>query len=969
MKKKLSKAVKIWLWVSAPLLSIVLTASILLVNVPFFKGTIDSVFGSGSQTLKGDASKYIYYEKDYENKQKTLEAANKLNEKICEEGFTLLKNEDKALPLKKGAKVSVFGNNSVNPVYGGSGSNAGGSHGGEVATLYSSLSAAGFTVNPVMKAFYDNSSVTRPAAPGMGSILTGFPIAEVPLSSYTSTVKNSYKEYNDAAIVFLSRMGGEGFDLPRTMFYDGSKYTSWSGSTVIPGAKGKDSHYLELDLNETDMIREACENFDKVIVVLNSSSAMELGFLTDGSFPDTLKAAVWVGSPGTSGLNALGRILNGEVNPSGRTVDTYARDFTLDPTWNNFGNNLKQDGNRYIRDGKAINAYFVNYVEGIYTGYRYYETRGAEEAAAGNNEWYDKNVVFPFGYGLSYTDFEWTVKPLKTETTFTGDDELKFEVTVKNTGSVKGKDVLELYYTSPYTKGGIEKSHVVLGDFVKTKLLEPGESQTYALSVSARDMASYDYSDKNNNGFKGYELESGSYSVKIAKNAHDTGTAFTYTLESGVKYKTDEVTGTTVKNLFDDVSGRITKYFSRADFEGTFPKKLTDEDMVVTKALTDTFNYKLNDTSADPWYTTEKPVQQAKSLAENQTKTKLYELIGKDFDDPKWNELLDQLTVDEMVRLVSRGNYHTEQLENILKPRTIDADGPMGFSVFMGDPSVYDTCFYASECVLGATFNVEIAKETGVMIGNESLVGYENGDGRTYSGWYAPAMNIHRSQFGGRNFEYYSEDPVLSGKMATGVVKGAAEKGVYAYCKHFALNDQETNRDTTGLVTWADEQTMREVYFKPFEEVVKTGKTTAMMSAFNRIGGTWAGGSYPLLTSLLRKEWGFKGVVITDYNLTPYMNVDQMIRAGGDLNLSAGKDFKDVDSAVALTSLRRASKNVLYAVANSNAMNGLGEGVRISYNKAVWEIILIACDCVLFLALAAWGLVAFRVFSKGKKTA
>jgi beta-glucosidase len=313
-----------------------------------------------------------------------------------------------------------------------------------------------------------------------------------------------------------------------------------------------------------------------------------------------------------------------------------------------------------------------------------------------------------------------------------------------------------------------------------------------------------------------------------------------------------------------------------------------------------------------------------------------------------------------MKKMIETGNYRTIQHEGIVKPQTIDADGPMGFSVFMGDPSIYQTCFYASECVMAATWNEELAYEYGKMIGNEGAIGNQKGGNIPYSGWYAPAMNIHRSQFGGRNFEYYSEDGLLSGKMAANVVQGAKTKGVYTYCKHFALNEQETNRDTTGLITWANEQAMRELYFVPFEIAVKEGETTAMMSAFNRIGTTWAGGNYNLLTALLREEWGFEGMVITDYNLTSYMNLDQMIRAGGDLNLSAGKAIKDGTSDTAITAMRASVKNILYTVANSNAMNGLGEGVGIIYGMPYWQIALVVFDCILFMFIGAWMLIFKR---------
>ena len=933
-----------------------LIGTIVVSYVPFLYNTINSVLGGERLFRTGDPSDYIRYESDYGTKEDTLAAANEFNELICEEGFTLLKNEKNALPLaKSGVKVTVFGRNSVDLVLGGAGSNAGNVDADSAATIYSSLTDAGIEFNPTMKSFYEKSSTKRPVAPGMGSILTGFPVAESPISEYNDSVRSSYKDYSDAAIVIISRIGGEGFDLPRSMFWNGKNYTDWSGTETIPGARDKNDHYLQLDQNETDMLKEACENFDKVIVVINSSSTLELGFLDDPThyaYHENILGAVWMGHPGSSGATALGKILTGEVVPSGRTVDTYVRNFKNDPTWQNFGNNLTEDGNRYSYNGDIKKAWFVEYEEGIYVGYRYYETRGLTDGG----DWYDDNVVYPFGYGLSYTDFEYTVTN-NNNAVLTPDGKLSFEVEVKNVGDTySGKEVVQLYYSAPYVNGQIEKSHVVLGDFAKTKVIKKGGTDKVTLEIDVRSMASYDYSDANGNGFKGYELDGGEYTVYITNNAHgwadENVQKFTFTIpEGGYRYET-ESNGTVIANLFDDVSGHIQKYMSRSDFEGTFPTMVTAEDKVLSDEVYGKLNYSLNDKESDPWYSTEAPEQSAKPLNTQETKIRLHELIGKDYNDPLWDALLDQLTVEEMKKMIETGNYRTLQLEGIVKPQTIDADGPMGFSVFMGDPSIYQTCFYASECVMAATWNEEIAHDYGVMIGNEGAIGNQKGGNIPYSGWYAPAMNIHRSQFGGRNFEYYSEDGLLSGKMATNVVSGAKTKGVYTYCKHFALNEQETNRDTTGLITWANEQAMRELYFVPFEIAVKEGETTAMMSAFNRIGTTWAGGNYNLLTALLRDEWGFEGMVITDYNLTSYMNLDQMIRAGGDLNLSAGKVIKDAESATSLTAIRTSAKNILFTVANSNAMNGLGEGVGIVYGMPYWQIALVVFDCLLFAGFA-----------------
>lgn len=968
--------------ISGLLFVILLVSTIVVTNVDFFYYTICSVIGGSERYLiEGNPDDYQYYESEYASKKDVLAAAYDLNEEICEEGFVLLKNEGEALPLGANSRVTVFGKNSVDIVLGGSGSNAGSSSG--ATTLYESLEAANISYNPTLKSYYESSEsgAGRPAPLPMGSILTGWPIAEATLP-YSQSVRDSYAEYNDAALVVLSRVGGEGFDLPRTMFWNSSKfsdadrYTDWKdGAELIPGARSKDDHYLQLDQNETDMIKEACENFDKVIIIINSSSTLELGFLDDPThyaYHENIVGALWIGAPGYSGLSALGRILNGEVTPSGSTTDTYARNFKNDPTWYNFGNNMERRGNTYMVGDTKFAAYYVEYLEGIYSGYRYYETRGLE---AGDN-WYDDNVIYPFGYGLSYTDFDYLVTE-NNDDVLTADGKLKFTVDVENVGDkFDGKQTVQLYYSAPYTAGEIEKAHVNLGAFAKTDLLaKNGGKDTLTLEIDVRDMASYDYSDANGNGFKGYELDEGEYTIYITtseQGAHCWADPdvykFTYTVPAGgIKYTTDEATGTEVKNLFDDVSNHIDEYLSRANGFANFDvlKEGFTTHRSVTQAFRDAFDatckvQKVSDKESDPWYASVAPTQSGTALSYEATEIKLYDLIGKDYDDPLWDQLLDQLTVDQMVSLISTGNFRTLQIENIDKPLTTDADGPMGFTIFMDGtekPAVYDTCYYASEVILGSTFNSDLAYRMGRMVGNEGVIGNERGDGAPYSGWYAPAMNIHRSQFGGRNFEYYSEDGYLSGIMASNVVKGANEFGVYTYAKHFALNDQETNRDDTGLITWCNEQAMREIYFAPFEMCVKDGGTTAMMSSFNRIGTTWAGGSYALLTELLRDEWGFCGMVITDYNLKDYMNADQMIRAGGDINLSAGKAPTSTSSATDVTAIRRAAKNVLYTVANSCAMNGYADGIVWGYTTPWWVYMLVVLNGFMFV-------VAFAVVTK-----
>ncbi len=958
------------------LLAFFITASIVITQVTLINNTFNTLFGEERRVLKsGDPSKAQYYKMSdgITDKKSALANANAVNEKICEEGFVLLKNE-KSLPLAANAKISVFGMNSVDMVYGGSGSAAKDSS--DSVDLYKSLENASISYNKKLKTFYEGKKASgkgRPKSPSMGDVVTGFATGELALSEYSGGISSYVGEYKDAALVVISRIGGEGYDLPVT-------------SRNTAGRSNENDHYLELDDNEKALIAELCKSdsqFDNVILIINCATSMELGFLTDGTYGEKLKGALWIGTTGGTGMNALGKILKGEVNPSGRLVDTYATDFTKAPSYQNFSTNLVNGGagNRYYINGTAQDAYFVEYEEGIYVGYRYYETRGYSD-----EEWYSENVVFPFGYGNSYTDFEWTLGKItlggeeisdgQSITAADLDKTLKVTVNVKNTGAYDGKDVVQLYYSAPYAEYGIEKSHVVLGAFAKTdKIAKNGGEGEVILEFKVRDMASYEYSANGE-----YVLDSGNYNIYIGKNAHQCYTEselkFTLNLAEKVTFNTDEA-GRKIENRFEDVSSHIETYLSRSAWTDTFPAVPTEEDVNVEQSLIDALSmeaYIGSGTQTDvdkPWYSGRSPRQKRKQQTYDTTEVKLYQLIGKDYDDPLWDKLLNQLTYKEMAYLIGTGNFNTAAMPNIDKPKTIDPDGPAGYTQFMSVISstavVYDTCFYASECVIGATFNTELAELMGEAVGNESLAGNERGDGRTYSGWYAPAVNIHRSPFGGRDWEYYSEDGLLAGKMAAGVIRGAKAKGVYTYIKHFALNEQETNRDTTGLITWANEQAIREIYLKPFEIAVKEGGTNAMMSSFNRIGTVWAGGSYELLTEILRGEWGFKGMVITDYSTSEYMYTDQMIRAGGDLVLMQDKQPSlsgTVMTSSHKTALRQATKNILYTVVNSNAMNGMGEGIIYTYAMPYWTIFLICVDCAVVAALGVWG---FFAISKSLK--
>ncbi len=983
-----NKKTRIWLIVTAIVLVLGIVVNAVLLNVPIVTNSLSLVFGGERANITED-NRTEWYDRQYASKEEVLDAANDFVIEVEKEGIVLLKNENDALPLSgKDAHISVFGKNTVNIVYSGSGSASSNSSTAQ-RTLYESLEAAGISYNETLKSFYEDSGKSgkgRPENPAMtsGQRLPGFGTGETPMDSYTPDVVDSYAGYQDAAVVVFSRIGGEGFDLPRAMA------ESFNGAAVA-GASA-DSHYLELDENEKALLEHVKENFSKVIVVLNVGTTMEIPEL---KADEDIDAILWIGFPGATGIMALGQILTGtdtegnQISPSGHTVDTWAADFTMDPTWYNTGIYGSEYGNRYLYNGETTDYAFVNYEEGIYVGYRYYETRGYEEAAADpQSVWYENSVVYPFGYGLSYTEFDWDVSfGTDSGSGITADDTLEVSVTVKNTGDYAGKDVVELYYSAPYDYEGpaIEKSHVVLGDFAKTDILAPGEEQTLTLTLDVEDMKSYDYADANENGFSGYELEAGEYRIIIGSDAHTAKADAVYTLSEDLQLKTDmnaDGEETEVANAFDDVSAGIfgtntyASYVSRKDFEGTLRTEYLDD---AERTLTDELKEELDESikrkytepdAGKPWEVAGDapatvPVNSGLSLRDM-----LYDEAGNyvgevSFDDPRWETLLNEISLDEMKNLVGFGAFRTSEVKGVDgvvgKPLTVDSDGPSGFTSFLSESVVYGTCAYQAECVMGSTWNVQLAEKMGELIGEEGLAGNEKGDGLPYSGWYAPAVNIHRSPFAGRNWEYYSEDGLLSGKFAAGVIKRAGKKGVYCYVKHFAVNDQETDREYNGILVWANEQSMREIYLYPFEIAVKEGGATGMMSSFNRLGMKWAGGSYALLTQVLRDEWGFHGSVITDYSLNTYTHVDEMIRAGGDLFLTQDvKTFGMEDDATQIAMLRQSTKNILYMVANSSAMSISTDG----YLRPVWQIVMICVDIVIVAALALWGMFAVRSVKK-----
>lgn len=995
------KFTTIWTSIISVLVIIAVIANYVLIG-PLYT-VMNMYFGKGevilNNTSDSEALNSEYYTSEYTDAESLLQASKDKAVEIENEGIVLLKNENDALPLSSEEKsISLFGRTSVDPVYTGAGSAATESTPTDYKTA---LETEGFEVNPTLYDFYANHPISTEeltatmSTPSMGDqeikyTGRGFAsmmgaaaffndiIAEVPASDYTADLTDSYATYNDAAVVVIGRVGGEGVDLPTDM----TEYATTE--------EDKSKSYLELDSREESMLeyvkaQKDAGVFSKIVVVLNTANAMELNFLNDEKYG--IDAAMWVGPFGDQGAEAVAQTLDGTNNPSGRTVDTYVSDLTKDPSYVNFDDTYYSNVDGTI--GGTQSGSFNEYEEGIYVGYRYYETAAAE-AAAGNYDGfnYDEAVVYPLGYGLSYTDF--TTEYVGTPSYDNG--EYTFEVKVTNTGDVAGKEVVEIYAETPYITGGIEKSKVVLAGFDKTEVIEPGASETVTITVAEEDLASYDY--KNTGA---YVLDAGEYKFYLSDNAHswstldasDSTKVFTNEIDE-VVYSGDNGRSTdlvTATNQFDDVSNvfvdTVTEgeplNMSRADFAGTYPTAPTEADMVanddIKAALETPFDPETDELigngSDSLIYTDEMPTTGADNGLN------LVSLRGVDYDDPSWDLLLDQLDMDEVQNMLANAGYNTAELLSIGKPATLDYDGPMGWSTWVsatGSDAI--TLGFPAQEMVAATWNIDIAKEYGEIIGQQGLY---NG----FNGWYAPAMNIHRNAFAGRNYEYYSEDGLLSGAMGAATASGTMEYGVYTYIKHFALNDKEDSR--MGISTFANEQAIREIYLKPFEETVKDAKatisyndedgnmtereigaSTAVMSSFNRIGTTWAGARYGLMTEILRNEWGFEGAVLTDYyGGSPYMDPDSAVRAGNDLMLNTFADgaMTESESATAVNAMRTAAHNTLYMVANSNAMQGVAADVTISYALATWQKLMILGDVIVGL-IAVLGI--FLIIRKRK---
>ena len=849
---------------------------------------------------------------------------------IAEEGFVLLENEG-VLPLQNTQRLNLFGWASTNPVYGGAGS-------GGLNDLYHKVSLiegienAGFEVNPALTEFYLGYAENRAA---VSITAQNWNLPEPPAANYSAELLQGAKDFSDTALIVISRMAGEGHnDIPQDMaaceiYTDNSKaYPDWD----------EGAHYLELNNTERDMVELVCSNFDNVIVVYNGAYAFELGFCEE--YPQ-IKGVIWAGGPGNVGFTALGEILAGTVNPSGRTNDTFVYDMTQTPYWNNAE---KRDyANMLDMTVEGMNAgvptnyapAFIHYVENIYVGYKFYETADKEGVID-----YDSLVQYPFGYGLSYTSFNQSMSELSVD-----GESISFDVTVQNTGSAAGKDVVEVYFDPPYTNGGIEKASANLVRYEKTGLLDPGESETVHISFDLEELASYD----ERSGC--YVLEKGDYSIAIKADSHRELDSKVYTQPETVKYDgsnprpSDDAAAV---NQLQDARGEV-EYLSRKDgFANYETATAAPADLDLPEKYI--AGYHLN-ANYDPAAYIDPNDTMPTTGAKNGLMLK--DLRGKSYDDPMWEQVLDQLTVDEMADMIALSGYQTPAIASIGKVQCVDSDGPAAINNnFTGGGSIG----FPVEVVITCTWSHELASRWGEVMGKMAK---ELGS----TGWYAPGMNTHRSAFTARNYEYFSEDGVLAGWMAADAVKAAMQEGVYSTIKHYAMYDCNGKM----VCAWATEQSMREIYLKPFEIAVKEGGATGVMASWAYIGNKWVGESSALMKTILRDEWGFRGFVVSDFfrnNGHGFMNADEALANGVDAMLStfAGgpNQVSDKTAASNVIYMREATHNILYTTVNSWAY----DEEHSQGGLEAWKAILIGADVLAGLALC-FG--AFRIYQKYKK--
>ncbi len=932
LRKAKRKAVRPWKALTFISLPLTIISVIAMVVATVFDNTVAIFFGGTFWTLQNASGDAQYFTPDFQEWDDNEDYGRRIAEQVEAEGAALLYNKDGALPLSAGAKVSLLSNSSVHPIYGGTGS--GNIDASEAESFKDAMEDRGFEVNETLWDFYESGAGSHFERQQSGMIAhTSQVVSEVPWEMYSDDVKQSFKTYGDAAVVMISRVGGEGVDLDFT-----------------------NTNYLELDKNEKDLLSEITKlkqngEIKKIIILINSANALQMDFMQEESFD--VDAVLWIGDVGLMGIEAVSKILSGEVNPSGSLVDTYVYDNYSAPAMKNFVA-TKYEG---ISEDNIpeIAGYYMIYQEGIYVGYRYYETRYEDYVmGTGNTGEYDygNTVAYPFGHGLSYTDFAYSDISVNYEPQ---EDRYAVTVTVTNTGSsYAGKEPVQLYLQSPYTgydiSHGVEKASVKLCGFGKTGILAPGESETLTMYVDRFELASYD-----SNGERTYIVDEGVYYFAAAANAHEAinhilakkgytpettegrmdaeGNAelvYAWTEEEfdAVTYSMSD-TGAVVTNQLDNADlnmyvGSPTEitYLSRNDWEGTFPKE------IVKLSLTEHLIEDLQNIQYDPndYETVDMPVLEADNGR------KLLEMRGLAYDDPSWNSLLDQLTFEEMCSMIADGFHWNMPAKSVEAPGTRDENGPQGLTTALLKTDL-EAIAFSSEDVMAATLNRELIYEVGKCIGNDCLHA-------GVSFLYGTGNNIHRTPYGGRNFEYYSEDGFLSGEICAAEVAGMKKLGVEVLMKHFALNDSEAQR--IGLGVWLNEQSAREIYLKAFQAPVEDAEANGVMVAYTRFGATWSGGHYGLITGILREEWGCEGKIITDNALHEYVNPADFVIAGGSImdamlptQLNMIKKYEN--DTVVVSAMKEAAHRNLYAVVNSNGMNGVGPDTTIDV-QTPWPI-------------------------------
>lgn len=922
----------------------------------------------------------------------SIMSSQEVEENLADEGSILLQNNNNTLPLSKDIKkVNVFGWASTQWLGGGSGS-GGVSH---VDTdLIKAFSDYGVETNTELTNMYKEFQPEREFT----KTLSSYPEQSSRLyepsindnNYYSEKLLSDAKSFSDTAIMVVGRLAGESNDMTAKQY----KRTTKDGDIIVDDTKSS----LALSSEEEELLTYLGKTYENVIVIVNSGNIMELGQLET---IDGIDSVIMAGETGTNGAAELPKLIYGDKNFSGKTADTWAYDFKTAASYANAGENgvgtYSNAGGLYPFNGTSNGnlgvdgvtyeqVSYVDYAENIYVGYKWYETADTEgywnEVSNVYGNGYEGVVQYPFGFGLSYTNFKWEVLNNLPET-FSSNDTITLKVKVTNTGDMAGKDVVELYYNPPYTVGGIEKASANLIAFDKTKELEPGESQEMELSFVASDMASYDAYDSNNNGFKGYELESGAYEISLKTDSHNVIWSSISNLDKSASISKDKITGNEVTNKFtgkdaldgfsldgSDSEQNIT-FLSRADFEKTFPAT-----NVATRPITDELaaNNLYTEDMANSWIDTSD--ESVKTDAKNNLKitdgkslSDLGYALGKDFNDERWDDLLDELTKDEMLRLVSSGYAHTEKIESIGKPSTSEADGPAQVGGFYNNQH---TTGFSSISTNACTWNKDLLGSLGLAMGHEAV-------SSGMDGIYAPSTNIHRSPFNGRNYEYFSEDGILAGELCGNYIQGAKKAGVYCFIKHFINNDGESNIYRDSVYVWETEQGLREIYLKPFEIAIEKYGATGLMSSYNRIGAVWSGGSQALLTGILRNEWNFNGAVITDFSDHPeFMNGDQMLRAGGDLWMVMGSNLRyETDSNSSMQALRLASKHIIYMYLNAYATNmdyvnetgltALSKPVNNGSSLVQKILLVLKVLAVIFIALAIKGIVKDILIRRNRK--